>query len=368
MELFTLKILCAVVLFAISIIFGVLLPYLYWRISPKRKPLRRLEDFAHQDSEYNDQVVNIYGLLDPPPRSSGSLSRCFLLLKKKLGHPIVPSIVYCLCGGVFLGVSILDLFPDSREAVDNAMKIMKTEIEYPITEFMIAVGLLLVMIVENLMSVCMKHSTTVSSHHHLSSFESMDDIDHSVSTYRMFILVVTLSFHSLFEGLAIGLQNDEGTIYQLAVAISIHKAVLTFGVGLPLFKTLGEVDKLKVAVACALIFCSASPIGCVIGAFITEQSYASSPGAAIAVAVLQCLATGTFLYVTFLEVLPKEFSHHHHGDHTHRSEEPSLNSDGATIDDVSVSITSHGTSKPQMLKLFALIVGFSIAAALQFLA
>lgn len=364
MEAFTLKVLCAVVLFAISLIFGVLLPYLYWRISPKHKHFCRLENVEDSESENNEQVMQ---------ESRGCFSKCFLPIKRKLQSQIVPSIVYCLCGGVFLGVSIMDLFPDSIEAVKKALDSLNTQTDYPITEFMITVGLLLVMVVENLMSLCMKRKSAEIHHHLLSSTESlqeMDDIDHNVSTYRMFILVVTLSFHSIFEGLAIGLEDDASTIYQLAIAISVHKAVLTFGVGLPLFETLGVVNKLKVAFACAMIFCSASPIGCIAGAFIARESYSSSTSAAIAIAVLQCLATGTFLYVTFLEVLPKEFSHHHHGDHVHVSEQRSRTrtNSAANAEALTVSILPEGTAKPQMMKLLALIIGFSIAAVLQFLA
>lgn len=362
MESFTLKILCAVVLLTISIVFGVLLPFLYWRFSPKRKHFCQLEN---GDQESNGQISQ-----EPhnqPSRNHGCFSQCFYFMKRKLNSQIVPNIIHCVCGGVFLGVSILDLFPESKKAVAEALALLNKDTQYPIAEFMITVGLLFVMVVENLMSVCVKQGNAPIPHHDsMESLQGMDDIDRHVSTYRMFILVVTLSFHSIFEGLAIGLQKDVGTIYQLAIAISVHKAVLTFGVGLPLFETMGAVNKLKVAIGCAMIFCCASPIGCIIGAFVTKESYTSSPGVSIATAVLQCLATGTFLYVTFLEVLPKEFSNHHHG---HHSEHGRTHSNVSTNRDVlSVSISPHDSSKPQMLKLLALIAGFSIAAVLQFLA
>lgn len=54
----------------------------------------------------------------------------------------------------------------------------------------------------------------------------------------------------------------------------------------------------------ASIFCFASPIGAFVGAGMSE---AADLQHGMTVGVLQSLACGTFVYVTFFEILPHEF-------------------------------------------------------------
>ena len=48
------------------------------------------------------------------------------------------------------------------------------------------------------------------------------------------MLLIALSFHSVFEGLAIGLQLDLGALVDLFVAVIAHKAVMALSLGLNL--------------------------------------------------------------------------------------------------------------------------------------
>jgi hypothetical protein len=54
------------------------------------------------------------------------------------------------------------------------------------------------------------------------------------STFRSILLLIALSFHSVFEGLAIGLQQELGQLISLFMAVIIHKAVMAFSLGLTL--------------------------------------------------------------------------------------------------------------------------------------
>ena len=49
-----------------------------------------------------------------------------------------------------------------------------------------------------------------------------------------------------------------------------------------------------------------SPIGVAIGIFISEYDKNSSPGHVFTIGILQGIASGTLLYVTFLEILERE--------------------------------------------------------------
>lgn len=49
-----------------------------------------------------------------------------------------------------------------------------------------------------------------------------------------------------------------------------------------------------------------TPLGVAIGIFVTEYITDPSPGHLLAIAILQGVAAGTLLYVTFMEVLERE--------------------------------------------------------------
>lgn len=123
------------------------------------------------------------------------------------------------------------------------------------------------------------------------------------STMRSLILLVALSFHSVFEGLAIGLQGDLGQLISLFFAVIAHKGVMAFSLGL----TLAQANlSLKQFIASVLIFSLASPFGMGIGIWLSSMS--KSLAVDFANAILQGVAGGTFIYITFFEVLPHEFN------------------------------------------------------------
>lgn len=112
---------------------------------------------------------------------------------------------------------------------------------------------------------------------------------------------VALSLHSVFEGLAIGLQSNVEEVLQVFAAVVLHKCVIAFGLSLNLVQSN---LRTRVIIQLTLIFCLAAPVGLGIGMAVMEVS--DSLEASILSGVLQGLACGTFLYVTFFEVLPHE--------------------------------------------------------------
>ena len=48
------------------------------------------------------------------------------------------------------------------------------------------------------------------------------------SPFRSVLLIIALTFHSLFEGLAIGLQQELGKLISIFLAVVVHKAVMAF--------------------------------------------------------------------------------------------------------------------------------------------
>jgi len=121
--------------------------------------------------------------------------------------------------------------------------------------------------------------------------------------FRSVLLVAALSLHSVLEGVAIGLQPSIEDVVQITVAVMLHKAVIAFSLGLNLVQSaLG----LTAILQSCLVFCSTSPIGIGLGMLADEMG--NSPQSVLVNGALQGLACGTFIYVTFFEVLPRELS------------------------------------------------------------
>lgn len=52
-----------------------------------------------------------------------------------------------------------------------------------------------------------------------------------------FILMLALSIHSIFEGLALGLSTNVASCLNMVIAICIHKAAASLSLGISLIKT-----------------------------------------------------------------------------------------------------------------------------------
>ena len=73
-----------------------------------------------------------------------------------------------------------------------------------------------------------------------------------------FIIVMGLSIHSIFEGMAIGLGDSASDVWKLLAAVASHKLVISFCIGLEM-----SVTGISLAMhSCyMLVFCIATPLG-----------------------------------------------------------------------------------------------------------
>lgn len=121
---------------------------------------------------------------------------------------------------------------------------------------------------------------------------------------RCVLIVLALSLHAIFEGLAIGLQTRSITnIWYLFVAISIHSATILFCFGLELL--LAQVRHCTIV---WYVFCLAitSPFGVLLGLLITIEANLDTRAKSAAIVLLEGLSAGTILYIIFFEVLNRE--------------------------------------------------------------
>ncbi|XP_014667664.1 PREDICTED: zinc transporter ZIP3-like [Priapulus caudatus] len=303
----------------------------------------------------------------------------------------------CLAGGIFLGTSLLHMLPEVREAMELAKpQHVHVASEYPLTEFVVAMGIFMVFTVEEVILAIHGryhhgHSHGYAHAAHLkqptettrlldsgavagtvavatqtqSSCEEEDvpctrcvddpaafagdaysavvDVlpaklegataavpadelceTHARDKIRVLTLLLSLSLHTVFEGLALGLTETTTAILALFSGIVIHKSVIAFSLGVQFMATRYAPREV---VGFMLTFSGMTLLGAVIGIMLTE---AGNTVDAMSIAVLQGLAAGTFIYVTFFEVIGKEMTNQY----------------------------------PGLLKLFMMVLGFGLIAIL----
>lgn len=113
------------------------------------------------------------------------------------------------------------------------------------------------------------------------------------------VLMIGLSVHSAFEGIAVGLISDEGDLWTFILAIGLHKWAAAVALGISIHK--GFQDQTWLLFGMITIFSIATPIGIGLGMIIEG----SSP---ILEIIFSALAGGTFLYIACTEVIVEEFS------------------------------------------------------------
>lgn len=132
-----------------------------------------------------------------------------------------------------------------------------------------------------------------------------DSEEEKVSVFRATVLIVALSLHMVFEGLALGLQDKVPAIWTLLIVISVHKSIVAASVGLKLNDVMKRMTQICF---CLFMFSLVTPLGIVIGILINSLTATEN----MVSGIMECVATGSFLYVTFFEILQREFVHEHH--------------------------------------------------------
>ncbi|XP_007564020.1 zinc transporter ZIP1 [Poecilia formosa] len=261
-------------------------------------------------------------------------------------HRTVLSLISCFAGGVFLAACLLDIVPDYLSDISAEMDAQKLETSFPLPEFIMAAGFFTVLILEKMVlsfrqSRGAHHgerapllSENGHSHSGAMTAPDLESSGHHVhvdfqahSPFRSFMLFLSLSLHSVFEGLAIGLQSTDSKVMEICIAILVHKSIIVFSLSVKLVQS--AVQPFWIA-AYIGVFALMSPLGIGIGISVMEAQLAAG---ALIQAILEGLAAGTFIYITFMEILPHE-----------------LNSAGN-----------------QVLKVFFILLGFTVMAALTFL-
>ncbi|XP_030605851.1 zinc transporter ZIP3 [Archocentrus centrarchus] len=242
------------------------------------------------------------------------------------------SLISCFAGGVFFATCLLDLLPDYLQSISEAFSSAGITLQFPLPEFIVAMGFFLVLVLEQIILAFKDqssppleerrsllvdssiqtndHSTHHHHQHHHNHRRSSGDSDGhfhvdigSQSALRAFILVFSLSLHSVFEGLAVGLLEEGKEVLEICLALMIHKSIISFSLTVKLSQAR---LRRSVVAGCLLLFAVMSPLGVALGIGLTETK--TSPRHQLARCTLEGLAAGTFIYITFMEILPHELS------------------------------------------------------------
>jgi len=114
-----------------------------------------------------------------------------------------------------------------------------------------------------------------------------------------YAIVFALSVHGIFEAVALGTMDDMCMFRALLIAIAAHAPIGNFALAVSLIRA--DVDTMRFWI-CVMIASLVTPFGVFIGMSISAGNLVQG--------MMQGLATGTFIYVGVVEILPKEMSHH----------------------------------------------------------
>lgn len=262
------------------------------------------------------------------------------------------SILLCIGGGVLLCTTFLHLLPEVAENITELQETGNLPIySFPLTELLMCVGFFLMYFVEEavhgyierrhkkneinktfqrtlsirrgsndtkVLSVedlvgksisttdlvpSLENPMTNHTHHSEHGHDGHSHLvfdDNVVISLRGLLIVLALSIHELFEGLAVGLESSASNVWYMFGAVSAHKLVIAFCIGVELVT---NKTKTYLTVVYVGLFAVVSPLGIGIGLGLTHSSVEHME---IASVLLQGLASGTLLYVVFFEILQKD--------------------------------------------------------------
>jgi len=128
----------------------------------------------------------------------------------------------------------------------------------------------------------------------------------------MYMLFAALSFHSIFEGLAMGANaRFADKFYAILWAILAHKFFAALALGISLARNSKQLS-LNRRIILAVFFSIMTPLGALIGLYLGTAYETGSVRAKSVRGSLTAFSAGIFIYVCLVEIVADEFFGHHH--------------------------------------------------------
>ncbi|RZC93668.1 hypothetical protein C5167_007709 [Papaver somniferum] len=216
-------------------------------------------------------------------------------------------------GGIFLATSLLHFLSDSNETFEDL-----TENHYPFAYMLASFGYIFTMLCD-----CIILYVTQRSH---SSGDAKIEVDveeqernriapsahlqpaevlfRSSSFSDTVLLIAALCFHSVFEGIAIGVADNKADAWRSLWTISLHKVFAAIAMGIALLRLLPDRPFLA-TIAYSFAFAISSPIGVGIGIGIDATTQGKVADWIYAISM--GFATGIFIYVAIHHLISKGY-------------------------------------------------------------
>ncbi|KAJ9672370.1 hypothetical protein PVL29_025834 [Vitis rotundifolia] len=232
-------------------------------------------------------------------------------------------------GGVFLGTAMMHFLSDSNETFGDL-----TSVEYPFPFMLACAGYLMTMFADCLVSYVYgkgasggdgvvelqanmqgKSCSNGGHSHSLAQVESGKDGKevHSVnsplktatSLGDSILLIFALCFHSVFEGIAIGVAETKADAWRALWTVCLHKIFAAIAMGIALLRMIPDRPLLS-CVAYAFAFAISSPVGVATGIVIDATTQGAVADWIFAISM--GLACGIFIYVSINHLLSKGYT------------------------------------------------------------
>jgi len=115
-----------------------------------------------------------------------------------------------------------------------------------------------------------------------------------------FVLLIALSTHAIFEGIALGLTKELAPSLNIILGLCIHKTAASMSLGISISKNFNVEDRKKGYILLGS-FALATPLGIALGLLLQDTNE-------MVEIVFSSFAAGTFIYIAASEVIVEEFS------------------------------------------------------------
>lgn len=235
-------------------------------------------------------------------------------------------------GGVFLGTAMMHFLSDANETFGDLVK----DSAYPFAFMLACAGYVVTMLAECVISSVVARGRTTpdgaaagstsagvleegklgTTNGNSSEPQAADahgsSTDHSVPSMLgnastlgdSILLIAALCFHSVFEGIAIGVAETKADAWKALWTISLHKIFAAIAMGIALLRMLPNRPLLS-CFAYAFAFAISSPIGVGIGIVIDATTQGRVADWIFAISM--GLATGIFIYVSINHLISKGY-------------------------------------------------------------
>ncbi|KAL7602726.1 hypothetical protein Lser_V15G16539 [Lactuca serriola] len=202
-------------------------------------------------------------------------------------------------GGVFLGTALMHFLSDANETFEDL-----TTVEYPFAFMLACAGYLLTMLGDCIISYVYGKERNSDVEGQGDNRNGKDEVKIGISSASSLgdsiLLIIALCFHSVFEGIAIGIADTKADAWKALWTISLHKIFAAIAMGIALLRMIPDRPFFSCA-SYAFAFGISSPIGVAIGIVIDATTQGRVADWIFAVSM--GIACGVFVYVSINHLL-----------------------------------------------------------------